>query len=183
MKFRLLFVLTMLSLAGGLNTAAFAQDAKVDVGIAVTGELVIHGDTTISKGPSAAEIQAIVQATLQKESLNVQRAAELDQQVSLLSAEMGVRKPAVENFLRILGESKVPIDELSSKLAEIAQRHVDMLERWSVLEEDDNPAIRRRTDAAKAAINDGDYDRADALLAEAEEMDLAAARHRSVATS
>ncbi len=156
--------------------AAFAQDAKVDVGIAVIGKQTIHGNVTISKGPTAAEIQAIVQATLQKESLSVQRAVDLDQQVSRLSTEIGVRKPAVENFLRILGETRVPIEDLSSKLAEIAQRHLDMLDRWSVLEEEDDPAIRQRTDAARAAIDDGDYDRADALLAEAEEMDLAAAR-------
>ena len=38
------------------------------------------------------------------------------------------------------------------------------------------PAIRQRTEAARAAIDDGDYDRADGLLADAEDLDLAAAR-------
>jgi len=174
MKSRWLLVLTVLSLMGGLTTGGFAQDASVDVGIANTGTQTFHGPVSI--GPSGAEIHAIVQATLERESLNAQRAAELDRQVSRLSHEIGVRRPAVENFLRILGEAQVPIETLNEKLAEIAQRHLDMLERWSVLEEEDDPAIRQRTDAAKAAIDTGDYDRADSLLAEAEELDLAAAR-------
>jgi len=113
---------------------------------------------------------------LDKDSLNAQRAAELEQQVATLSAEIGVRESVVVNFLRILGEAEIPIDDLGPKLEEIARRHLELLERWSVLEEDDDPMIRAFTDAAKAAIDVGDYERADTLLAEAEGQDLAVAR-------
>jgi len=175
MKARLLFALMVLSLGGGLNTAAFAQDAIVTgPGMANTGTQTFQAPVTI--GLTAEQVRQLMGDVLQKDSLNAKESAEYKQQVGLLSKEIGVRKPAVENFLRILGEAKVPIEDLGSKLAEIAQRHKDMLDRWSVLEDDDDPAIRERTDAARAAIDDGDYDRADALLAEAEDMDLAAAR-------
>ncbi len=167
-------VVMMLALMTGMNTTGFSQEARVDVGIANVGTQTFHGAVTI--GPSGAQIQAIVEATLQRDSLNAQRAAELDQQVARLSQEIGVRKPAIENFLRILGEAQVPIEALNAKLGEVAQRHLDILERWSVLEEEDDPEVHMRTDTAKAAINAGDYDRADELLAEAEELDLAAAR-------
>ena len=158
---------------GGAGNVAGTGDATVHgSGIANTGSQVFEKPVTI--GLTADQVGQMMADVLQKDSLNAKQAAEYKQKVGLLSKEIGVRKPAVENFLRILGEAKVPIEDLGSKLAEIAQRHRDMLDRWSVLEDDDDPAIRERTDAARAAIGDGDYDRADALLAEAEDMDLAA---------
>jgi hypothetical protein len=153
--------------------------AIVGTGIAIGegGRQTVHGDVNISRtGLTAAEVQQMMSDLLNKDSLNAQRAAELEQQVETLSAEIGVRKSVVENFLRLLGEAEIPVDELGAKLEEIARRHLDLLKRWSLLEEDDDPAIRKLTDAAKAAIDAGDYDRADQLLAEAEGQDLAAAR-------
>jgi hypothetical protein len=134
------------------------------------------GRPTIRPALPVPEVQQLMADLLDKDSLNARRAAELDEQVAQLSAELDVRRPAVENFLRILGEAQIPVEDLGSKLEEIARRHLDLLERWSVLEEDDDPTIRKLTDAAKAAIDAGDYERADTLLAEAEGLDLAAAR-------
>ena len=169
----ILLVLTMLALVGGPN-GSFAQNANVDVGIANTGIQTFHEAVTIGLTPD--QVRQMMLDLRQRDSLDAERAAELAREVDQLSTEIGVRKPAVESFLRILGEAQVPVEALNEKLAEIAQRHMDMLERWSVLEEEDDPAIRERTDVAKAAIDAGDYDRADELLAEAEELDLVAAR-------
>ena len=167
---------------GGADKPTGTGDATVNgMGNANTGTQNIGGDLNIGLTPTQVR-QAIV-AYAEKDSTNAKRAAELDQQIDRLSAEMDLRKPAVENFLRILGEAKVPIEDLAAKLAEIAQRHKDMLDRWSIIEEDDDPAIRQLTDAARAAINDGDYDRADSLLAEAEEMDLAVANQRFISAA
>jgi tetratricopeptide (TPR) repeat protein len=173
MRSGILLLLTMLALLGGPDRG-YAQNATVDVGIANTGTQTFHKAVTIGLTPE--QIRQMMLDLHQKDSLNAQRATELDQEVERLSAEIGVRKPAVENFLRILGEAQIPVDQLGAKLQEIAQRHLDMLERWSVLEEKDDPAIRQRTDAARTAIDAGEYERADALLAEAEELELEAAR-------
>ena len=137
MKTRSLLTGMALCLAAGLNPAAGAADATVGIGIANTGEQTIHGDVTIGLTP--AQVRQMMADVLQKDSLNAKEAAEYKERVARLSQEIGVRKPAVENFLRILGEADVPIEDLSTKLAEIAQRHRDMLDRWSVLEEDDDP--------------------------------------------
>ena len=144
-------VLMVLPLVSGLNSAAFAQDATVEVGIANTGEQTFHGSVTIGMTPK--QVRQMMVDVLQKDSLNAKRAAEFEQEVARLSAETGVHKPAIENFQRILDEAKVPIDQLSLKLAKIAQRHLEILDRWSVLEEENDPAISQRTDAAKAAID------------------------------
>jgi hypothetical protein len=169
----------LIALLVSAHALGLAEDARVEVGIAIGegGRQTVHGDVNISRtGLTAAEVQQMMSDLLNKDSLNAQRAAELEQQVETLSAEIGVRKSVVENFLRLLGEAEIPVDDLGAKLEEIARRHLDLLERWSLLEEDDDPAIRKLTDAAKAAIDAGDYDRADQLLAEAEGQDLAAAR-------
>jgi hypothetical protein len=166
----------LLALLGVVPETAPAQDVEVGVGIAIgeRGRQTVHGDVNIGLTPQ--QVQAMMADLLNKDSLNARRAAELEAQVGELSAEIGVRRPAVENFLRILGEAEIPIEDLGTRLTEIARRHLDLLERWSVLEEDDDPAIRALTDAARAAIDAGDYERADTLLAEAEGQDLAAAR-------
>jgi hypothetical protein len=102
MTIRGLCALMVLSISAG-TSVAFAEEARVDVGIANTGEQTFHGTVNIGRA-TPAEIEAIVAATLQKDSLNAQEAVEYKQEVAMLSAEIGVRKPAVENFLRILGE-------------------------------------------------------------------------------
>jgi tetratricopeptide (TPR) repeat protein len=157
-------------LTGASHLYAENLRAGRDINISAIPPLVLEKLVALEK------LVVEVGAGIRKEGLSDSERAQLNAQIERLSAEIQVRKPAVENFLRILGEKQVPIEALSSKLAEIAQRHLELLDRWSVLEEEDDPAIRQCTDAAKAAIDAGDYDRADTLLAEAEEMDLVAAR-------
>ena len=60
------------------------------------------------------------------------------------------------------------------KLGEIAARHRAMLDRWSLLDAPD-PATAALVTEAKAAIDSGRYDEADALLVRTEEQDVGAA--------
>ena len=78
-------------------------------------------------------------------------------------------------FFRILGERKVPVEDLDAKLREIAARHLTLLKQIESV-----PGVDPQLDALKksavAAIGAGDYARAQALLEQAFDADLVAAR-------
>lgn len=88
--------------------------------------------------------------------------------------QWGVTRQALDNFFRIAGEKEVPRERIVVALAEIAERHVDALSRLEALTSDD-PTVGSLTTEAAKALESGDYDQADALLARAEDADLAAA--------
>ncbi len=88
------------------------------------------------------------------------------------SKELGVTKAAVENMLAILKEQKVPPDQLEPKLKEIAERHLELTEKLHILSNsNDEPEITKLREQAAEAIEQGDYDRTDELLAEAAAID------------
>jgi tetratricopeptide (TPR) repeat protein len=92
-----------------------------------------------------------------------------------LSRQLNITQEAVRGFLNILNTVQVPTEELPSVLANIAQRYCAMLERLSVLDSD-NKEISAYIEQARTLLSKaetvGDYDRADSLLAKAEEVDL-----------
>ena len=79
------------------------------------------------------------------------------------------------NFFRILGESKVPTEDLDAKLREIAARHQTLLRQLESVPGAD-PQVDALKQSAVAAIAAGDYARAQALLDQAFDADLVAAR-------
>jgi hypothetical protein len=81
----------------------------------------------------------------------------------------------VVEFFRILGQRDVPLEKLPETLTQIATRHREMLVRLAALDPED-PGVREQVEEARVAIKAGDYDRADRLLSEAENSDLAAFR-------
>jgi len=88
------------------------------------------------------------------------------------SEELGVTKAAVATMLAILKEQQVPPDQLEAKLKEIAERHLELTQRLHALSKsNDEPEITKRRERAAEAIENGDYDRADELLAEAVAID------------
>jgi tetratricopeptide (TPR) repeat protein len=118
-------------------------------------------------------------------SLTEVRAAEREasesahrQELELLELKLGVQRGALLLFFRTLGEKEVPVSELSHRLAEIAARHKELLEQWAVFQTND-PAIQERLNEARNNIDAGLYDRADELLAQAQELDDAAIRMAS----
>jgi tetratricopeptide (TPR) repeat protein len=72
-------------------------------------------------------------------------------------------------------QKDVPLEELPETLTQIAARHREMLDRLAALNPDD-PVVRDKVEEARVAIKAGDYDRADQLLSEAENSDMAAVR-------
>ena len=82
---------------------------------------------------------------------------------------------AVTTFFRILGERKVPVEDLDAKLREIAARHLTLLKQIESVPGED-PQLDALKKSAVAAIGAGDYARAQALLEQAFDADLVAAR-------
>ena len=79
------------------------------------------------------------------------------------------------SFFRIVGERDVPPEQIGTKLGEIAAKHRALMDRWSVLDTAD-PATAALAAQAKAAIDAGRYDEADAALVRARDQEIAAAR-------
>lgn len=92
-----------------------------------------------------------------------------------LARQFGVSDTALENFLRILGERKVPIEDLDAKLREIAAHHLTLLKQVETLSGED-PQVASIKKEAVAAIGAGDYAGAQSLLEQAYDADLVAAR-------
>jgi len=91
------------------------------------------------------------------------------------SEELGVTKAAVETMLAILKEHEVPSEQLEAKLKEIAERHVALTERLHAIScSNDEPEVAQKREQAAQAIEQGEYDWAEALLAEAVAIDRSA---------
>ena len=95
--------------------------------------------------------------------------------IETLSKQIGVTQEAVIGFFRILDEQEVPLEQLADKLTEIAKWHKELLDRLAVLDTYDL-AVKDLIEQARLAIEISHYDKADRLLSEAEETDIAAAR-------
>src|SRR5262245_2182463 len=96
-----------------------------------------------------------------------------------LSARLQATQAAMVGFLRILEREEVSLERLPETLAQIAERHREALRRVQVLDWDDPQAQAELAESHEAIAADA-YDRADALLAAAEEVDLKAIRAAEV---
>ena len=132
-------------------------------------------NSPISIGLSPDEQIHLVEVFLQRNAVTDEARAKAEARASELGAQLGFTREAVIGFFRILGEQDVSPEQIPLKLGEIAARHRAMLDRWSVLDTAD-PATAALAAEAKAAIDSGRYDQADALLVQTEEQDAAAAR-------
>jgi len=105
------------------------------------------------------------------------RDAAREAELAALGRQLDVSQDALVGFFHILDVNAVPPEKLPQTLAEIAQRHREMLQRLGSLDPED-PAIRAIIDKARGVIDRADsevaYDQADRLLGEAEALDLAA---------
>ncbi len=93
----------------------------------------------------------------------------------VFSEELGVTRAAVDSMMAILKEQEVPPEQLEAKLKEFAERHLELTEKLHQLSRsNDEPEVAKRREQAAAAIEQGEYDRAGALLAEAVVIDRGA---------
>lgn len=125
-------------------------------------------DIIIKRGLSEAEVLALVREWRREEGPLAEKIAEL-------SHELGITHSATRNFFRILGEEQVPPEKLLDTLADIAERHVNIVDRLAVPRPEDE-ATKALVLTARSAIEEGQYDRADQLLTEAETAELGAVR-------
>src|SRR6187431_928450 len=127
-----------------------------------------HGNVTINftggctAGIVPAQIQQIIDGVLAGRAIP----PELLDKYEQLGQRFGVTDSAVANFFRILGESKVPTEDLDDKLREIAARHQSLLRQLESVPGAD-PQVDALKQSAVAAIAAGDYARAQALLDQA----------------
>jgi tetratricopeptide (TPR) repeat protein len=84
-----------------------------------------------------------------------------------------VRVQAIARFFAIVGEASVPPEQLEAKLVEIAQRYQELLARVETPSSTD-PAVQQLKEQARAALEAGDFARAEELLNQAKARDLAA---------
>jgi tetratricopeptide (TPR) repeat protein len=148
-----------LALAVTPLSPGYTADVTAEYGVAAGGDI---RDSTISIGFTPEQLHGLMREA---------HASELRE----LSAKLAVTEAAVAGFFHILEQEQVSLELLPVKLAEIARRHKETLARMAALELAD-PKVQSLVDAARQAVEVGDYDRAEALLDQAEELGLAAIR-------
>jgi tetratricopeptide (TPR) repeat protein len=150
--------------------AVLAAETRIEAPGGVAAETITNSPINIGIPPE--KLPGIIEAaTKDWRGLTDQQ----KQTIDILQKSLGVNENALKAFFATLGEQDVPLEQVPTKLGEIAARHRAMLDRWSVLDAGD-PATAALAAEAKTAIDNGRYDEADALLVRAQEQDMAAAR-------
>jgi tetratricopeptide (TPR) repeat protein len=98
----------------------------------------------------------------------------LQSELTALEVRLGITDQALRTFFLILEREVVP-EQWPARLAEIALRHKQALERLAALQTED-PQARALIEQARSAIEAGDYSEAEGLLDQAEQLELAGIR-------
>ena len=138
--------------------------------------LTFSGGCTV--GITPAELKDIMENVLARRAIP----PELLDRYEMLSRVFGVTDTAITTFFLILGENKVATQDLDAKLRDIAARHLTLLKQTEA-SSDDGPQIAAIKKQTVAAIGGGNYGRAEELLRNAFDADLAAARRAQDATN
>jgi tetratricopeptide (TPR) repeat protein len=125
------------------------------------------------------ELIRLTEVSSQQIAVSNEARVHAEVRVAELATQLGFTREAVISFFQIVGEQDVPLEKVPLKLNEIAARHRDLLDRWSVLDTSD-PVIANLAEQARQAIETGRYDEADSLLLRACEQDIAAAREAEI---
>jgi hypothetical protein len=98
-----------------------------------------------------------------------------EERFQTLSEELGVTKSALTSFFKILEQKHVPLTDLDSTLREIAQRYKELQVQLAASSSDDATIVALKQQA-KAALDNGNFDKAETLLNEASDKDVGAAK-------
>ena len=165
------FVLCLLALSAASAEAWALGDTEVTANQGVAAGGNITGDVTIGLPP--AQIQALVITFTQQIGVATEARAKAEAQAAQVAAELGFTQNAVVAFFRILGEQDVPVEQMPTKLGEIAQRYRDLLTQLKTTGSTD-PEVQRLKEQAERALDTGDFARTEELLNQAKARDLAA---------
>ena len=124
-----------------------------------------------TSGISPAQLQQIIDDVMARRAIP----PDLLEKYEQLGQRFGVNDMAVATFFKVMGEKKVPTEDLNAKLREIAARHLTLLKQVETVPGAD-PQLDALKKSAVAAIAAGDYAEAQALLEKAFDADLVAAR-------
>ncbi len=123
-------------------------------GIAVgrDAHVTIEGVPPEQLQPLAAAVASLTQLTGEQRAI-----------IAHLEHRLGASEEQVLMFFRIIGERDVPLEQIGNRLVEIAERFKTLLVQVESKPSDD-PVVARLKTEAHAALEAGDFDRADALL-------------------
>jgi hypothetical protein len=157
-----------------VSVPASAQQTRIDAPSGIGAGSITNSPITFGLKPD--EQIRLVEVFSQQIMVSVEARTKAEVRAAELGTQLGVTQQAVIGFFRIVGEQDVPLEQVPVKLGEIAARHRAILDRWSVFDTADS-ATAVLAASAKAAIDAGRYDEADALLLRAGELETTAARH------
>lgn len=126
------------------------------------------GDVSVTYGLTLEEVQQLTKAAV------AGAVGPLADKIIDLSQRLGVTQEAALSMLRILGEHDVPLEQLPRKLLDIAGQYQQAMQRLAALNPQD-PITRDLADRTQTAIKDGQFQEADELLSQAEQIEIAAA--------
>jgi tetratricopeptide (TPR) repeat protein len=131
-----------------------------------------HGPVISTTGNQAPAVNAQGNVTITY-GVPFEKYEQVRDECERLKVKDGIKDAAIASFLKILEQESIPCAEWGTKLPEIAFRHKELLLRFESVTSDD-PQMQALKEQAGQAIENGDYDRADALLNQAKERDRAA---------
>jgi tetratricopeptide (TPR) repeat protein len=143
---------------------AFAQRCEIEANggsVGICGEVK---DSTITIGVPLEKVEELVrERTKPLEELT----AAQKETISVLKEKLDLNERQIRATLDILGEKDVPPERLAAKLVEIAERYKALTANASTQAGDD-PNTTALKEEAQRAIDDGQLEKADALLAQVE---------------
>src|SRR5690349_371107 len=126
----------------------------------------------IFNGLSAADQRLMEDVYWRRVEVSIEARVKAEAHANELAVRLDVTREVVISFFRIVGEQDVPPAQIAVKLGEIATKYQSLKDRWSVLDMTD-PATAVLATQAKAAVEAGRYDEADAALVRARDRQIA----------
>ena len=153
------------------QTRIEAQSGSVAAQTITNSQITINADLT--------NLPAFVKAFSDQLQASQTQLAEARLKRDEIAAELNLTREAVEGFFKILGETHVPPEKQAEKLREVVAQFTVTRQRLAALDFDE-PAAKALAERARAALDLGRLDEADALLRQAGEAELVAAEQSRV---
>jgi len=148
----------------------------------IIGAGSVHVENLTINNPAAqdpAVLQMLVTTFTQELSNTQAERAAAEAKAAEIATELKFTTAAVIGFFQTLGQQSVPPEQLSQKLAQIANQFEATRQHLAMLDPDD-PATKALVDQARTELDKGHPDAASALLQRAEDAELAAAAQARV---
>src|SRR5947209_13776192 len=105
---------------------ATAQQSRIEAPGGVAAESITNSPITI--GLPAAEQLRMVEIFSQQIVVTNEARVNAERRAEQLGTQLGVTRDAVIGFFRIIGEKDVPLEQIPTKLGEIASRHLALMD-------------------------------------------------------